>query len=70
MERFTQRAENGNVFYPYCFEHCNGIAETEQCIKCEYYDRLLKRFAELEDREEILEQRIAEMKQITEQMIK
>lgn len=49
MERFTQRAENGNVFYPHCFEECQGMAETEKCINCEYYDRLLKRFFDYED---------------------
>ena len=52
MERFTQRAENGNVFYPHCFEECQGMAETEKCISCDYYDRLLKRFADYEDAEE------------------
>lgn len=52
MERFTHRAENGNVFYPHCFEECQGMAETEKCINCEYYDRLLKKFADYEDAEE------------------
>lgn len=52
MERFTQRAENGNVFYPHCFEECQGMAETEKYINCEYYDRLLKKFAEYEDADE------------------
>jgi hypothetical protein len=49
MERFTQRAENGNVFYPHCFKECQGMAETEKCINCDYYDKLLKRFADYED---------------------
>ena len=52
MDRFTKRAENGNVFYPHCFEECQGMAETEKCINCEYYDRLLKKFADYEDAEE------------------
>lgn len=53
MDRFTAREEkSGNVFYPHCFEQCQGMAETEQGINCEYYDKLLKKFAEYEDLEE------------------
>lgn len=52
MARFTERAKDGNIFFPKCFEKCHGVADGSQCANCDHYDRMLKKFAEYEDLEE------------------
>lgn len=46
MDRLTAR-ENGNAYYPECFERCDG--DNNYCHCCELDDRICDRLAEYED---------------------
>lgn len=35
MERLTDKNDDGNYFYPKCFEKCDGLGESRKCDKCE-----------------------------------
>ncbi len=51
MERLTEN-NNGDYYYPECFERCGGLGTTEKCEECDFNYAVCKKLGEYEDLEE------------------
>lgn len=51
MDRLTQN-NNGDYYYPECFERCDGLGTTEKCEECDFNYAICKKLGEYEDLEE------------------
>lgn len=51
MERLTEN-NNGDYYYPECFERCDGLGTTEKCEECDFNYAVCKKLGEYEDLEE------------------
>ncbi len=51
MERLTKN-NNGDYYYPECFERCGGLGVTEKCEECDFNYAVCKKLGEYEDLEE------------------
>ena len=52
MERLTDRNDDGNYFYPKCFEKCDGLGASRKCDKCEITTSICEKLGKYEDLEE------------------
>ena len=53
MERLTQRNNNGNFYYHYCFREntCGVTSASEKCDKCELTRKVCNKLGEYEEQE-------------------
>jgi len=51
MERLTKN-NNGDYYYPECFEKCSGNGTSEKCNECSFNYLICKKLGEYEDLEE------------------
>ncbi len=54
MKRLTERNQNGDAYYPYCFQEdtCEGMGTSEKCDRCDFSRRICEKLAYYEDLEE------------------
>lgn len=51
MDRLTKN-NNGDFYYPECFEKCGGNGTSEKCDECDFSYAICKKLGEYEDLEE------------------
>jgi hypothetical protein len=51
MDRLTKN-NNGDYYYPECFERCGGNGASEKCDECDFSYSVCKKLGEYEDLEE------------------
>ena len=52
MERLTNKNDNGNHFYPECFEKCGGSGASRRCNDCELTSSVCEKLGKYENLEE------------------
>ena len=54
MDRLTARNQNGEAYYPYCFQEdtCGGYGSSNDCDRCVFSRKVCEKLAEYEDLEE------------------
>lgn len=52
MERLTNKNDDGNHFYPECFEKCGGLGASRKCDNCEVTTSICEKLGRYEDLEE------------------
>lgn len=52
MERLTDKNDDGNHFYPKCFEKCGGLGASRKCDNCEVTTSICEKLGKYEDLEE------------------